>query len=192
MRDTISMVCEITPKNYYNWKNKSHKILISLLEKYFAEEELKEFLKSGKILRFENMKKYGTLLDQLKEKLEELDFFQSNALFTMLEDYEKHKLQSNSKGDVEDFKFHYTLVGLETIVKKTNYFPSEEIKSSLLKFYKDAEQEFDIEKVKGQRVWQLFQTVIHLDDYLIYILLNNYKTLINKNTDKVAIPTKSF
>ena len=53
MRDTISMVCEITPKNYYNWKNKSHKILISLLEKYFTKEDLKEFLETGSIKKFD-------------------------------------------------------------------------------------------------------------------------------------------
>lgn len=53
MRDTISMVCEITPKNYYNWKNKSHKTLISLLEKYFTKEDLQDFLNSGKIQKFE-------------------------------------------------------------------------------------------------------------------------------------------
>lgn len=53
MRKTISELCNIGEKSYYVWKNKSHTKLIALLEKYFSEEELQEFIETGKIEKLE-------------------------------------------------------------------------------------------------------------------------------------------
>jgi hypothetical protein len=39
---------------YYKWKRENVKV-IQLLEKYFSKEELEEFIKTGKISRFENL-----------------------------------------------------------------------------------------------------------------------------------------
>jgi len=54
MRDVICNICNIGQKSYYVWKNKTHTILIKLLEKYFNENELIEFLETGKIKKFES------------------------------------------------------------------------------------------------------------------------------------------
>lgn len=69
MRDIISNICEITPKNYYNWKGKSHTILIRLLESYFSENELLEFLKTGKIKKLDHVNSY---LKNLKIKCDKI------------------------------------------------------------------------------------------------------------------------
>ncbi len=56
MRKIISKFCDISEKSYYVWKNKSHIKLINLLEQYFSQKELEEFLETGKIYKQELIK----------------------------------------------------------------------------------------------------------------------------------------
>lgn len=54
LKEQIKKILDISDKTYYNWKNQSRPI-ISLLEKYFTEEDIQEFLDTGKIFKFENI-----------------------------------------------------------------------------------------------------------------------------------------
>lgn len=51
--EIYSKILDISEKSYYRWKSKDHKTLITLIEKYFLDEELEEFLNTGRIQRFE-------------------------------------------------------------------------------------------------------------------------------------------
>jgi hypothetical protein len=51
--EIYSKILEVSEKSYYRWKAKDHKILIKLIEKYFADKELEEFLNTGRIEKFE-------------------------------------------------------------------------------------------------------------------------------------------
>ncbi len=53
MREALSQLLEISEKSYYVWKKKSHTKLIKLLEYCFTEDEIFEFLETGKISRCE-------------------------------------------------------------------------------------------------------------------------------------------
>ncbi len=69
MKDIICKVMGISQASYYRWKQE--RPVINLLEKYCTEEDLEEFLVSGRISKFES-----TFADD-----EEMDeFFLKNAL----------------------------------------------------------------------------------------------------------------
>ncbi|MGJ0312527.1 hypothetical protein [Aliarcobacter cryaerophilus] len=52
--NTFSKLLEVSEKSFYRWKSKDHKILINLIDKYFNEDDIKEFIENGKINRLEN------------------------------------------------------------------------------------------------------------------------------------------
>lgn len=56
MRKVISELCGINERTYYVWKNKSHIKLVNLIEKYFTEQNLEEFITNGKIEKQELIK----------------------------------------------------------------------------------------------------------------------------------------
>ena len=49
----IELIGGISEKSYYHWRRVSHPKLIQLLEKYFTEDDLTEFIETGKIERLE-------------------------------------------------------------------------------------------------------------------------------------------
>lgn len=52
-RKLISNLLGISEKSYYRWKE--NRVIFKLLEKYFLDEDIEEFLKTGKISRFEEI-----------------------------------------------------------------------------------------------------------------------------------------
>ena len=82
MRKIMAEFLEIGEKSYYVWKNKSHKQLINFIEKYFTEEDLREFLETGEIGFLEERKvnenggvisKIYLEMEQMKNKISELE-----------------------------------------------------------------------------------------------------------------------
>lgn len=70
MKDQIKQILDISDKTYYNWKNQDRPI-IKLLDKYFTDSEIEEFLQTGKISKFDNLNKYSlssciSFLEKLK------------------------------------------------------------------------------------------------------------------------------
>lgn len=70
----MSTLLNISEKSYYRWKKKDHKTLISLLEMYHSNEEIQEFLETGKISKYERIeelleieKKYKNILEITKQ-----------------------------------------------------------------------------------------------------------------------------
>lgn len=53
--EIYSKILEVSEKSYYRWKSKDHPILINLIEKYFSDDDLEEFLKTKRIKRFEEI-----------------------------------------------------------------------------------------------------------------------------------------
>lgn len=56
--NTFSKILEISEKSFYRWKSKDHRLLVSLIDTYFTEDDIKEFIKNGKINRFDKFEKY--------------------------------------------------------------------------------------------------------------------------------------
>lgn len=56
-----SKLLNVSEKSYYRWKAKDHTFLIKLLEKYFLDEEIEEFLETGKIEKLERINDFKSL-----------------------------------------------------------------------------------------------------------------------------------
>jgi len=54
MKSAITKILDIADRTYYNWKSEGRPI-IGLLEKYFTNEDLEEYLKTGAISRLEKL-----------------------------------------------------------------------------------------------------------------------------------------
>jgi hypothetical protein len=57
MKKQICELLEISPASYYRWRGKRKGLI--LLEKYFTEKDLDEFLRTGKISKMENKKTWN-------------------------------------------------------------------------------------------------------------------------------------
>lgn len=55
---------------FYTWKKDPKRIIFSLLEKYFTKEDLEEFLKSGKIEKFDFLDMLNVFVSQLENEIE--------------------------------------------------------------------------------------------------------------------------
>lgn len=55
---TFSKLLEVSEKSFYRWKSKDHKLLINLIDNYFNENDIKEFIENGKINRFDKFENY--------------------------------------------------------------------------------------------------------------------------------------
>lgn len=80
MKNVITKLLGISEVSYYRWKKE--RMIIDLLEKYFTENELKEFIENNKITKLELIKDLSTeeIKDILNNK-EKIDFM------PFLEDY---------------------------------------------------------------------------------------------------------
>ena len=85
MRKIMAEFLEIGEKSYYVWKNKSHKRLVNFIEKYFNEEDLREFINTGKISKLE--KNNTNITDE-----DLMLFFADNAIFKIIETLEEFSL----------------------------------------------------------------------------------------------------
>lgn len=64
-RNLISKLLGISEKSFYRWKNE--RLVFKLFSQYFTDNEIKEFLDTGKIEKFELINNKS--VDELKELL---------------------------------------------------------------------------------------------------------------------------
>ncbi len=69
MKEIICQILGISQGSYYRWKQE--RLVINLLEKYCTQEDLEEYLNTGRIERFERSLEYNDEMDE---------FFLKNAL----------------------------------------------------------------------------------------------------------------
>lgn len=86
MIDTIVKILDVSKNSYWNWKNQNRPI-ITLLEKYFSKDDLKEFLDTGKISKLEEISSSKKDFDILKTFIVENSLFEAKrklqAIFKM-------------------------------------------------------------------------------------------------------------
>jgi hypothetical protein len=69
-----SKLLDCTLSSYYNW-DKQNRPIINLLEKYFEQRDIEEFLENGKINKFEQKQTFDNFLKSLKKQY--FDFISS-------------------------------------------------------------------------------------------------------------------
>lgn len=104
--EIMANLLEISENSYYRWKKKDHVKLIKLIEQYFTDSEIEEFLDTGKINKFDNLNKYSlssciNFLNKLSFLNQKLDFFKDD-----LESKDKDYFLSKCYDDFSDFIIH--------------------------------------------------------------------------------------
>jgi len=92
----IKLIGGISEQSYYRWKKETHPLLINLLEKYFDEKDLEEFIQTGKIEKFEKT--------NIKETEMEI-FFADNGFFKILNKFDK-EMSLSELIEIENLKLN--------------------------------------------------------------------------------------
>ncbi|RXJ98943.1 hypothetical protein CRV02_12900 [Arcobacter sp. CECT 8989] len=112
-RKLISNLLGISEKSYYRWKET--RVIFKLLEKYFSENEIKEFLETGKIRKLEVIK--GFNVDELESLL-----FKNNNQEEQLIDFVTHNidlskittfLENFYRVEIKDFLYFFQKINEE-------------------------------------------------------------------------------
>lgn len=77
--ELFAKLFEISDKSFYRWKTKDHVSLVRMIEKYFTDDDIVEFLESGSVSRFEMLPNTEQVLKQVESKIKHaLDRFLNN------------------------------------------------------------------------------------------------------------------
>ncbi len=128
MKEAIKKILDISDKTYYNWKNQNRPI-VKLLEKYFEDEDLSEFIEKGTVDKFEKLNFLYENIVCKNEKLY-LDSFTSNFNYNKL---------SSSHTIFIDFYFSFLLdlKEKESLIKfQFNSLLNNSLHNYLIKKYK--------------------------------------------------------
>ena len=126
-RKLISSLLGISEKSFYRWKEE--RLIFKLLERYFTDKELDEFLKTEKILKFEQLEFIQKRIININSK-KYLDSFTNSKIFRY------HGLASSY--DIFIQFYFYFLVELKELFIQNNYFGlqlHDILMSSISKFF---------------------------------------------------------
>lgn len=193
MISQIMKLCSFSRNSYYVWKREGRPI-IQLLEKYFSDEELEEFLQNGSIATLDSFNNNKTVTNievlnevsnlvrkQLERKITSLDSIGTKTVSNIIEDYFK---QSNENIDTKDFSLFY-----KNISDIQHYYAQDiaeiEIKR-IRKNFKFTEKnkevfEAEISKKKEYRINIITNFFNNLNESELFLLLSSYKDLLKDN-----------
>lgn len=178
--ELFSKLFEFSIPSYYNWK-KENRPVIKLLEKYFSNDELEEFLEKEKIQKFDLFNKYIKEKNMKVDKY--LDYFDNNyKSFLDYNDeiiniYMESFVEYNSK---ESFfiQFHTNVLKIndEYIQKKLSFLLKDMIENEIIKILEEivdmlVSSDF---KILVEKSW--YESNKRRDEATIqYIIFNIYK-----------------
>ena len=154
--EIYSKIFDISEKSYYRWKAKDHKTLVLLIEKYFSDKELEEFLNTGRIERLEIAQSNKYLINK-SIKLYKMICFKLTPLAEKVFFEELKSLKSYKIEDVSNIIFYS--IKDEDLNSKHNYIngiSKISIRLDLLKLFEkidDFELEYfikNLEEIKAQ------------------------------------------
>lgn len=149
-RKIVSEILGISEKSYYRWKEERK--IFKLLEMYFSDNDLKEFLETNKISKFDNFNNY---YNKNIEKIDKyLEFFKDNI--------------------IDDFEYETIKTYFNTLIKYkdknlfvTNFMANLDNTSPL--YSRDSE----IERINNMVKENIFNLIDEIQD-----LLNNSEMMI--------------
>lgn len=167
-KETMAALFSTSQGTYYKWK-KENRPIISLLDKYFTQEDLEEFLETGEIFKLELLQHYDyeLLEDVSKFFYDEKSYFDIDFLLAFLylskdklldnKDYTYNQFDSYLFDILEDYKKDYQIKSNETFGINNEEFGTK---------YKDLHI-------------ALLSIKFPVFKYLIYNLKHNFKPLIS-------------
>ncbi len=182
MKELIKKILSIADKSYYNYK-KQERPIISLLEKYFTEKDLKEFIETGEISSYHTFHLHQQRIEKSFEIT--LDLINDTMDFEGL--YIYFKFFSKYKNILfEKIKDNENKRGIEP--NKINTF----IQYYLNKFYYEENLfESDLEYTFAQFSIFLLETKFEFKSYIISSFYSDFKYLNDKEIQKICNELKN-
>lgn len=206
--EIYSKILEVSEKSYYRWKSKDHPILINLLEKYFSDDELKEFLNTKKIQKFEQ-------LEFIQKRIIDINSKKYLDSFTNSKNFRYDGLASSY--DIFIQFYFYFLVELKELFIQNNYFGlklHDILMSSISKFFvkrfSESLLEFGNKKLTQEIIQDLNnENIARIKDmqrntmcfknwsedmflYLEYILKNDLKNFLDSDNKELIFHAVGF
>jgi len=137
MKEKICEILGISTASYYRWKE--DRKIIKMLEKYFTEEELNEFIQTEKISRLEKEKIKQERLEQYDDhilynaaqKIRNMpNLFGNKKEFDLnlfLNILQKEKYRNKIKEEIEKEKKFYNTIIINGTIKKVDMFSNLEL-----------------------------------------------------------------
>lgn len=203
MRKVISELCGVNERSYYIWKNKTHPKLINLLELYFSEEEIKEFLDTNKIAKMENIINYEKKQNSLFNKIYVTKFSRNDSKFNknLFWDFIHSEYDNIVNLEYENCKIGFQKYLLEYHFKLTKEIENEVglslISSSmntLISLFQEQSTDFIYFIIKNMKsgfqehINYLLESDYYLGYYAaeIYSCYNIHKNIYNPFTEKLS------
>lgn len=206
--EAVSTILGCSISGYYKWK-KQNRLIINLLEKYFTKEDLKEFIKIGKIMRIENNKDQELLNNEASKiynhfisSLYEKDKSLLKLFLIVINNANKNNLNLNlnfidlifdSKGEKED-KINL-LKEFNKLQNNNNILFFYSVKYMIQNEFKDICYMFDYgdytEESESNHLWfiityiQIYIEIFYKKEYLTYEeYIESIKNNFNSDEDK--------
>jgi hypothetical protein len=170
MREAITKIFAFGSQNtYYQWK-KQDRPIIKLIEKYFSKEDLKEFLETGEISKFENQ-------DKTNDKFEILN----TAVIDLVKFQLKDKIKNYTDGSFFDWTNKmipkkYLQRILKDLSEDKTKFSIENSKESLLDRIKGLEVSI-INKNNQEQISNFIEENLSMIE--CYVLIQEYENIMN-------------
>lgn len=205
-RKVISKLLGISEKSFYRWKEE--RLIFKLLEKYFTDKELDEFLKTEKIQKFEQ-------LEFIQKRIIDINSKKYLDSFTNSKNFRYDGLASSY--DIFIQFYFYFLVELKELFIQNNYFGlqlHDILMSSISKFFvkrfSESLLEFGNKKLTQEIIQDLNnENIARIKDmqrntmcfknwgedmflYLEYILKNDLKYFLDSNNKELIFHAVGF
>jgi hypothetical protein len=177
-RKIVSEILGISEKSYYRWKEERK--IFKLLEMYFSDDELEEFLEKGKIQKFDLFNKY---IEEKNIKVDKyLDYFDNEyKSFLDYNDeiiniYMKTLVDYNKESFFIQFHTNILKINDDYIQKKFSFLLKDMIENDIIKILEEivdvlVTSDF---KILVERAW--YESNKKRDESAIqYIVYNTYK-----------------
>lgn len=203
MKEEICKLLAIADSTIYKFRKEGRPIL-ALLEKYFTQEDLQEFLEYGSIAKLDSFISNKTITNievlnevsglvrkQLEKKIS-LDAIGMKTVFNIIEDYLNN---SNHTTSVKDFSIFY-----KSITDLQNYYAYDIVEIEIQrekKNFKITDKNKKVVEVELARRKNYILNVVQnffdsLNDSELFILLNDYKNLLDYHQASFYLWSKSL
>lgn len=131
----MAKLCQISENSYFRWKKKDHSKLIDLIETYFTDEDINEYMETNKIKKFDNIihviddyltKNKSFYINSFKESL---SLLQQPSMHNEFRDFYFKFLADFGK---IDFPFKINVLGIQSLLTHYLYqYQTQKIKENI-------------------------------------------------------------
>lgn len=177
----ISKIFKMTPQGIGKWK-KENRPIINLIQKYFSEKDIQEFLSTGEIFKQEILTHYEfELLEEVEDFLFDLGDLRIEFLFTFLYLSKEELLENYSKSSFS-FYDYYLYDTLENFKMK---YKGEAVGSLKINDFDEQYKELHIKMMKIK--YPIYKYLVHNLRYDFSAFISQYPVKTTQNIQDVIL-----